>query len=228
MTKGGTVEMSITRACSSRPRAGGLGGWPRAARVVATLTGTVLLAAACGGSSPKPAAPSRLYLQSLAYSRCMRSHGVTGFQILQQAPDGTLVHPPPPPPGMLSAPGYDAAFRACLKLAVTGARKAAQYRAAALKGLQTAECMRAHGVTDYPFPGALDGGLHNPDYTAIGFDPHTLVFQAAAKACGIGLVVWGSVWWWPAAAAHPGRDNHVRRSQDGGVHGPGPARSLRQ
>ena len=234
---GSQAARAVWRSTVSRPaarstrsaRASCLGRRRLAAWIAMVPAGTVLLATACGSGSPGPAAsPSRLYLQSLTYSRCMRAHGVPNFPILKQGPGGSLVHPASPPAGMLTAPGYGAAFRACLKLAVTGARKAAQYRAAALKGLQTAECMRAHGVTDYPFPGALDGGLHNPDYTAIGFDPHTLVFQAAAKACGIGLVVWGSVWWWPAAAAHPGWDNHVRRSQDGGLHGLGPARSLRQ
>jgi hypothetical protein len=166
--------------------------------------GTVLLAAACGGGSPGPAAsPSRLYQQSLTYSRCMRSHGVPDFPILKQGPGGTLVHPLSPPAGMLTAPGYDAAFRACLKVAVTGGHRAARYRAMALKGLKQAECMRAHGITGYPSPGALDGGLHSPDFTDIGLDTHTLQFQAAAKACGMGLA-WQVVWWWPAAASQPG------------------------
>jgi hypothetical protein len=83
--------------------------------------GTVLLAAACGSGSPGPTAPpSRLYQQSLTYSRCMRSHGVLDFPILKQGSGGSLVHPVSPPAGMLTAPGYDAAFRACLKLAVSG------------------------------------------------------------------------------------------------------------
>jgi hypothetical protein len=176
--------------------------------------GTVLLAAACGGSSPGPAA-SALYLRSLTYSRCTRSHGVPDFPILKQGPGGTLIHPLSPPAGMLTSPDYDAAFRACLKLAVVGGHQAAQYRATALHGLKQAECMRAHGITGYPSPGALDGGLHSPDFTTIGLDPHTLRFQAAGKACGMGLL-WQVVWWWPAGAPQPGSA------------GLGPARSVRQ
>src|SRR5215469_10996 len=61
------------------------------------------------------ASPSRLYQQSLTYSRCMRSHGVPDFPILKQGPGGSLAHPVSPPAGMLSAPGYDAAFRSCLR-----------------------------------------------------------------------------------------------------------------
>jgi hypothetical protein len=175
--------------------------------------GTVLLAAACGSGSPRPAAsPSRLYQQSLTYSRCMRSHGVPDFPILKQGPGGSLVHPASPPAGMLTAPGYDAAFRACLKLAVVGGGSRARYQAAALRGLKQAECMRTHGVTNYPSPGTLDGGIHWPDFTAIGLDPHTLQFQAAAKACGMGLA-WEAMWWWPAAAAQPGQDTQVQGSR---------------
>jgi hypothetical protein len=169
-----------------------------------TAAGTALLAAACGGGSPGPAAsPSRLYQQSLTYSRCMRSHGVRDFPILTQRPDGSLVHPVSPPPGMLTAPGYDAAFRACLKLAVAGGGSRARYQAVALKALKQAECMREHGITGYPSPGTLGGGIHAPDFTAIGLDTHTLQFQTAAKACDMGLA-WQMVWWWAATASQPG------------------------
>jgi len=173
--------------------------------------GTVLLAAACGSPAGAAASPSRLYQQSLTYSRCMRSHGVPDFPILKQGPAGSLVHPVSPPAGMLTAPGYDAAFRACLKLAVIGGGSRARYQALALRGLKQAECMRAHGITNYPSPGTLDGGLHSPDFTAIGLDPHTLQFQAAAKACGMGPA-WQMMWWWPARAVQPGQGTVVQRS----------------
>lgn len=52
----------------------------------------------------------------------------------------------------------------------------------------------------------------SPDFTAIGFNPHTLQFQAAAKACGMGST-WQEMWWWPAAAAQPGQDTQVQRSR---------------
>jgi len=140
--------------------------------------------------------------RALTYSRCMRAHGVPDFPILKQGPGGGLVHPLSPPAGMLSAPGYDAAFRACLKLTVVGGGSPARYRAIALKGLKQAECMRAHGITNFPSPGAIDGGLHVPDFTAIGLDPHTLQFQAAARTCGLGDA-WQMLWWWPAGLTGP-------------------------
>jgi len=163
----------------------------------------VLLAAACGGGSPAASPGGSLYQQSLAYSRCMRVHGVPDFPILKQGPGGSLVHPVSPPTGMLTSPGYDAAFRACLKLAVVGGGSPARYRAMALKGLAQAECMRAHGITGYPSPGALDGGLHEPDATAIGLDTHTPQFAAAARACGMAGGLWQAQWWWPAGLSQP-------------------------
>ena len=183
----------------------------RAARAAMVSAGTVLLAAACGGSPGSAASPSRLYQESLTYSRCMRLHGVPDFPILKQGPGGSLVHPVSPPAGMLTAPGYDAAFRTCLKLAVIGVGSRARYQAAALQGLKQAECMRAHGITNYPSPGTLDGGIHSPDFTAIGLDPHTLQFQAAAKACGMGPA-WQVMWWWPAAAVQPGQGMQAQQS----------------
>jgi len=78
----------------------------------------------------------------------------------------------------------------------------ARYQAIALHALKQAECMRAHGITGFPSPGAIDGGLHVPDYTAIGFNPHTLQFQAAGTACGM-HGVWQVVWWWPAGDSAP-------------------------
>jgi hypothetical protein len=166
---------------------------------------TVLLATACGGGSSGPAASpgDSLYQRSLTYSRCMRAHGVPDFPILKQRPGGSLVHPVSPPAGMLTSPGYDAAFRACLKLAVVGGGSPPRYRAMALKGLAQAECMRAHGITSYPSPGALDGGLHEPDATAIGLDTHTPQFVAAARACGMAGGLWQAQWWWPAGLSQP-------------------------
>jgi len=184
-------------------RACGRGHRRRATRLAVVSAGTVLLAAACGGGSPAASPGGSLYQQSLAYSRCMRVHGVPDFPILKQGPGGSLVHPVSPPTGMLTSPGYDTAFRACLKLAVVGGGSPARYRAMALKGLAQAECMRAHGITGYPSPGALDGGLHEPDATAIGLDTHTPQFAAAARACGMAGGLWQAQWWWPAGLSQP-------------------------
>jgi hypothetical protein len=55
---------------------------PRVCRqglLAAALAGTALLAAACGSGGPPAAAGTTAYQKALAYSQCMRSHGVPGF-----------------------------------------------------------------------------------------------------------------------------------------------------
>lgn len=168
-----------------------------AKRLALLLALTMPLAAACGASATSP---GRLYQQALAYTGCMRSHGVPDFPAPKPGPDGTLTFPLNPPAGMLASPGYDAAFRACLKRAVIGARPA-RYRAIALSALKQAECMRTHGIASYPSPAALNGGLHVPDTTMI-LDTHTPQFQAAGKACGL-MELWMLQWWWPAGSVQP-------------------------
>ena len=164
---------------------------------------TMPLAAACGasgGSAGRAGSPGRLYQRALAYTGCMRSHGVPDFPAPKPGPEGTLIFPLNPPAGMLASPGYDPAFRACLKRAVIGARPR-RYRAIALSALKQAECMRAHGIASYPSPAALNGGLHVPD-TTIGLDTHTPQFQVAGKACGL-MDLWMLQWWWPAGSVRP-------------------------
>jgi hypothetical protein len=176
----------------------------------------VPLGAACGGgsSSAGPAASSghQLYKQAVAYSRCMRAHDVTDFPIPAKGPKGTLVYPVRPPAGMLSSAHYDPAFRACLKQAVIsgGRQYAARYRAIAIRALQQAECMRAHGITGFPSPATVNGGIHSPDYSAIGLDRNTLKFQAAGRACGL-AGLWRSVWWWSSGSGQPDQYHHAER-----------------
>jgi hypothetical protein len=169
-----------------------------------TLAGTVFLAAACGHGSPSSSASpgQRLYQQARAYTGCMRAHGVPDFPEPKPGPGGTLIYPLNPPAGMLASPGYDAAFRACLNRAVTGGRPAARYQAMALQALKFAECMHTHGITGQPSPAAINGGLHVPDYTTIGIDTHSPLFQAAGRACGL-TGLWNLQWWWPAGSVQP-------------------------
>jgi hypothetical protein len=176
----------------------------RIAGLAAALAATAALAAACGGSSPGPAAsPGQpLYQQARTYADCMRAHGVPEFPDPRPGPEGTLVYPLNPPAGMLTSAGYDAAFRACLKLAITGGRPTARYQAIASHALRQAECMRAHGITRYPSPATIGGGIHSPDFTTLGLDTHTPQFQAAGRACGI-AGLWQMQWWWPAGGVQP-------------------------
>ncbi len=54
-------------------------GCHRLGALALILAGAGLLAAACGGGSSPASAAQTAYQKSLAYSQCMRGHGVAGF-----------------------------------------------------------------------------------------------------------------------------------------------------
>jgi hypothetical protein len=167
---------------SLRRRAG-----PRAAGLTAGLVAIGLLAAACGGS-PGPgvanagpassASPtSSGHGSALAYSRCMRSHGITKF-------------PDPDSNGNLgingdmgidpNSPQFKAADRACKPLLPAPNPAQAQQNRPAL--LRYARCMRAHGVPDFPDP-QPGGGIQASARPGSDLDPNSPLYKAADKAC---------------------------------------------
>ncbi len=50
--------------------------------------------------------------------------------------------------------------------------------------LQFSQCMRAHGVTNFPDPTFSGGGVQLRLSQQSGIDPQSPAFQAAQKACG--------------------------------------------
>lgn len=137
---------------------------------------------ASAGSSPRAAAPGGQRPGTLAYAQCMIRHGVKDFpepdgQGQLQIAKGQLPD--------VSSPQFQAAAQACKTLnpasvAINPAEQAS--RQAAL--VKYAKCMRAHGVPDFPDPGA------NGTFDVGGINPGSPQVQAADKACsspGIGL-----------------------------------------
>lgn len=123
--------------------------------LTALLTGTALLAAACGGGSAGPAGSSP-YAKALAYSQCMRSNGVANYpdpnskgQILMQPNNGIDYN----------SPQLAQAAKACRKLAPKITITAQQRQQVLSQGLKYAACMRAHGITNFPDPSTAGGGL---------------------------------------------------------------------
>jgi hypothetical protein len=179
--------MKITTA---HPLSSRRGRASRAGRTAAALASCALLAtaAACGnsaaaaggssnaGGNSSSTAGSAQSQQDLAYAQCMRSHGVGDF--------------PDPNPGggfggsitseVLNNPDYATANSACKHLLPGGGsgNKVQQNESAFL---QHAQCMRAHGVPDYPDP---NPGV-NPR-TALqqaGINVHSPQVQAASRIC---------------------------------------------
>jgi hypothetical protein len=140
---------------------------------------------ACGGAASagtgttggaNPANYSRL----LKFSACMRAHGLPSF-------------PDPDPNGGLKInsnsgispdqPAFQAASKTCSKLLPSGGRGQPASADVRRRLLAQANCMRAHGVPNFPdpvFPSS--GGIRVFLPRGLGID--SPVFKAAAQACG--------------------------------------------
>ena len=161
----------------------------RAGPVAAALIAVGLLAAGCGGpagpgvanagpaSSASPSASASG--SALAYSRCMRAHGITKFpdpdshgNLGINAGPGTGIDP--------NSPQYKAADQACKHLMpAPNPSQAAQDRPALLR---YARCMRAHGIPDFPDP-TPQGGMEIRASAGSDLDPNSPLYKAADRAC---------------------------------------------
>jgi hypothetical protein len=119
--------------------------------------------------------------QQLQFAQCMRSHGVLDF------PD------PSPSRGFLSAISasginthsstFQAALQACKKYNPDGNMAPAQSAAENTRALQFSQCMRSHGVPNFPDPSTGPVGEQVIDLRRTGIDLSSPTFQAASEAC---------------------------------------------
>jgi hypothetical protein len=165
---------------------GGGSAAPGIASVVSSSTATTV------ASTAPPSSSEALYKDELKYAQCMRTHGVPNF------PD------PSPGGGFTVSAGTDPsspAFAACQKLLpgggapVWGAPPTAQALAGMLK---VAQCMRRHGISDFPDPRtsipsdrAGIGDIADRDGVILifppGFDEQSPQFTRAATVCSFQL-----------------------------------------
>lgn len=159
------------------------------ALLAATLLAVGVLAAACGGggssngvasagssTTAHGSSKSSTKASGLAYSQCMRSHGITDFpdpnsQGHIDLTQGSGIN--------ISSPQFQSAQSACKSLqpgAGTPAQQAQQTAAA----LNYAKCMRAHGVPNFPDPNSQGGFQIEP---GSGMNPNSSQYQAADKTC---------------------------------------------
>jgi hypothetical protein len=150
-----------------------------------------------GAVNSASARHGKLDRQARRYTKCMRTHGVADFPAAKPGKDGSVVYPVNPPAGMLSSAGYDPAVRACLNTAIHG--RSPRYRTLVLGALKQAECMRSRGISGFPSPATLSGGIHVPDITTPFVATHTAQFLASAKACKM-TGLWNLTWWWRAGS----------------------------
>jgi len=168
----------------------------RAMAALLSLLAVVLLVVACGGGGKSPGV-AQIGSQTstttaarqgsdkdvaLKFAQCMRQHGVADFpdpnssgQIAIQAsggPGGSDLDP--------NSSTFQAAQEACKAYSPEGASPAqkAENRAAMLKYSQ---CMRSHGISDFPDP--TGRGLQIRATPGGDLDPNSPAWQKAQEAC---------------------------------------------
>ena len=169
--------------------------------VVATIG---LLAAACGGGSKNPGAASASSTttttttttvapsgsnasgetsqsQQLQLAQCMRSHGVPNFP--DPSPGGGQLNAIPAAGINTQSPTYQAALQACKKYTPAGNVTPAQSAAENAKGLEFSQCMRSHGVPNFPDPITGPTGGQAINMSGTGIDQNSPTYQAANSAC---------------------------------------------
>jgi hypothetical protein len=173
--------------------------WPPAARTAAAVIATaalVLLAAACSSSSPSStgsggstnaggsASSGAANSQLVAFSHCMRSHGVPSF--------------PDPAPGTtnakflsaqqlgVSSSQYQSAENACQPLLPAGIDDLfppAEVQLLLPGMREFSQCMRSHGVPNWPDPTIDSEG--RPDFPLSGVPGHDRNYWRSAQVMTI-------------------------------------------
>jgi hypothetical protein len=135
-----------------------------------------------GGESASSASPDS---QAVAYSACMRAHGVPNFPDPQISTNGNEVKVAVRvTPAITGNPRFKSAQQACGKLLPGGgpgegpsrqisSQEQSQY-------LKAAACIRTHGIPNFPDPTFSGGGVH---VSQKGIDLHSAQVRAAEEAC---------------------------------------------
>ncbi len=181
--------------------------WQTGAAIFGAIVGFALLASACGGTSPsasvaqlgttttsRPAKGSSNDNGNgspLAYAQCMRAHGVPDFPdpnsqggfTLQGGPNSDLSP---------NSSAFQQANEDCQRFTPTSGLghgpSPAQVAQAQAQALKFSQCMRSHGVADFPDPvfhSGGGGGISISIKAGPGSDltPNSPAFQAAQTAC---------------------------------------------
>lgn len=161
--------------------------------------------AACGGSSPTTPSSHSAFKgggNGLKLAECMRSHGVPDFpdppsgsgggNLIQESSRGSISVTVDGHKLNVSGPAFQRAMQTCQKLQPQGPPISGAQLAKLQKGaLKMAECMRSHGVPNFPDPTVSTGPggrgvgirLGVKGAGGSGIDPQSPAFQAAQKTC---------------------------------------------
>jgi hypothetical protein len=144
-------------------------------------------AANTGGKSSTPESSASTQQKMVAYSQCMRSHGVPEFP---EPTEGHLLIHTSNHNGHATgvdpqSSQFQAAQKVCAKLLPNGGvLSAAEVTKMGEGALKFSQCMRAHGVPNFPDPNISGGGVRltirgGPS----GIDANSPQFKAAQKTC---------------------------------------------
>jgi len=126
-------------------------------------------------------APAGSVAQAEKFLSCMRSHGVSAGSVNS---NGSVEFSG----GNVGSPQFQQASQKCRSLLPNGgAPTPAQQAAAVANALKFSECMRSHGITNFPDPQVSGGGsrisIRIGSKNGSSLDPNSPTFQAAQKAC---------------------------------------------
>ena len=146
---------------------------------VAALTSTASsLDSAASPASGSGSATTKGTGSPLAYSQCMRTHGISDYP--DPVGDKIELHGSPGSDLNPDSPQFVAANKACQALQPGGGKGGGKADPKAqAQALKYASCMRSHGVPNFPDPVFSNGGIQ----FKIDADPNSAQFQAAQKAC---------------------------------------------
>lgn len=158
-----------------------------------------LLIAACGSSSnPIAGAGKGGYSQALAFSRCMRAHGLPNFPDPSSSGHGIQLNAGPSSGVNPQSPAFQSAQKACQRL-MPGGGPTSDHPSARDKAemLKVSQCMRAHGIAGFPDPTTSQPSADKGFGMAIGrngvflaipssIDVQSPAFKRAATACNFG------------------------------------------
>jgi hypothetical protein len=175
------TNASDCHADAERPSRGP--AWPRSLPVkwmvtIAVLLGAGILAAGCGGSSTTGSGSTTSsggqVAQGVAYTNCMRRHGVSNFPDPTLSSSGGVTFQ-----GSFNqnSPTYQAAAKACQSLMPGGVQHATVSTQQLAAEVKWAQCIRSHGVPTFPDPNAQG------EFDSSKFDPTSSAFQTASQAC---------------------------------------------
>lgn len=167
--------------------------WPRRVRVAATVLTTIsaaLLATACSDSVSTTgggtAGGSSLSATAVAYSRCMRSHGVPEYPDPNSSGQLRKITPGNEQQLGVSQTRFNTAQAACQRLWPYQAPTQAQQRSDLAAALNFARCMRSRGLPSFPDPitdpssGRAEFVIHTGQ---VGFNPRSPQTLAKVGAC---------------------------------------------